>query len=125
MADRRAAERRGRRGELLAAAALALKGYSILERRAKTKVGEIDLIARRGRLLAIIEVKARPTPEDCLDAVTPKAWRRIEQATRIWIARRPIVQTYEVRFDVVAVTPRRWPKHFRGAWRPDFAPTGF
>ena len=77
MADRRRAERRGRRGEWLAAAALLLKGYAILERRYTSPMGEIDLIARRGRTLVFIEVKARATLDDAVTAVTYTARQRI------------------------------------------------
>jgi putative endonuclease len=59
---RRKAERRGKRGEGWATWLLRLKGYRILVRRARTPLGEIDIIARRGRVTAFIEVKARDTP---------------------------------------------------------------
>jgi len=77
MADRKAAERRGRRAEYFAASALVLKGYSILELRYKTPMGEIDIIARRGKLIAFVEVKARASIEDAVNAITHKARQRI------------------------------------------------
>ena len=72
-ADRRLAERRGRRAETLAAWYLRLKGYRILARRYRTPVGEIDLIVRRGRLVAFVEVKRRPTEAEAAEAVTRPA----------------------------------------------------
>lgn len=118
MGDRRAAERRGRRSEFAAALALMLKGYAVLERRARTPAGEIDLIARRGRLLAFVEVKARPTFSAAVEAVPPQAWRRIHRASELWLARRPALQASDQRFDLIAVRPWRWPAHLRDAWRP-------
>ncbi len=118
MADRRAAERRGRRGELAAALALMLKGYAILERRLRTPLGEIDLVARKGALIAFIEVKARPNAGLCIDAVTPRAWGRISAAADLWMSRRAQLSDFDRRFDIVAITPRAWPIHMRDAWRP-------
>lgn len=116
MADRKAAERRGRRGEYLAAASLVLKGYSILEMRYKTPMGEIDIIARRGRIIAFIEVKARASVEDAIDAITGKARQRICTAGAAYMARKKL-DKFGQRYDVIAVRPRRWPKHIRDAWR--------
>lgn len=121
---RQAAERRGRSGETLAALALRLKGYRILARRVRTPLGEIDLITRRGGLLAIIEVKARPSLAEALEAVTPRAQQRIARAADAWCARRAELALLDRRFDVIAVRPWRWPVHIRDAWRPDFALTG-
>ena len=61
---RRRAERGGRRAEALAALWLRLKGWTILARRVRTPVGEVDLIARRGRTIAFVEVKARASAAD-------------------------------------------------------------
>jgi putative endonuclease len=105
------AYKRGHRGEWLAAAALMLKGYRIVARRYKTKLGEIDLIARRGNLILIVEVKARPTLIEAMDAIGPQAKRRIEAAADLWLARQPDYARLSVRFDLVAVLPRKWPVH--------------
>ena len=101
----------GHRGERLAAWALRLKGFRILARRYRTPAGEIDLIARRGDLVAIVEVKARPTLVEAMDAVTPYALRRIESAADLWLAHQPDHARLSIRFDLVAVLPRRWPVH--------------
>ncbi len=119
MADRRKAERRGRWAETLAACSLMLKGYTLLARRVRNNAGEIDLIARRGTLIAFIEVKARKTHTLAAESVTPKAQRRISRAAEIWMARRSDLAHCDWRFDIITVTPRRWPTHIREAWRPD------
>lgn len=121
MADRQRAERRGRSSESLAALALILKGYRILGRRVRTPLGEIDLIARRKDIVAFIEVKARRNTETGLYAVTAKSQRRIEHAADYWMAHRPDLAALGWRYDIVTVSPGRWPVHFRDSWRPDFA----
>ena len=113
---RRAAYGLGHRGETLAAIALRLKGFRILARRYRTPAGEIDLIARRGDLVAIVEVKARPTLTEAMDAVTPHALRRIESAADLWLSRQPDHARLSMRFDLVAILPRRWPVHVPGIY---------
>lgn len=103
--------RRGHRGERLAALALMLKGFRILARRYRTPLGEIDLIARRGDLVAIVEVKVRPSLVAAMEAVTPFAQRRIEGAADLWLSRQPDFARLSVRFDLMAILPRRWPVH--------------
>lgn len=120
MADtqaRRKAYRRGHRGEWLAALALMLKGYRIVARRYRTKLGEIDLIARRGNLVLIVEVKARPTLGEAMEAVAYGSERRIEGAADLWLSRQPDYGRLSVRFDLVAVLPRRWPVHVENAFQ--------
>jgi len=114
--DRKQAERKGHRAERYAAWALRLKGYRIVEQRFKAPVGEIDLIARKGNTIAFVEVKARATEQAALDSVTFKAQRRIAKTALWWIARQRDHANLSWRFDVVAVTPRRWPKHFQRVW---------
>jgi putative endonuclease len=108
---RRRAHGKGHRGEWLAALALMLKGYRILARRFRTKLGEVDLIAKRGDVIAIVEVKARPSLAEAMDAVTPATQRRIEAAGDLWLARRADHARLSIRYDLVAVLPRRWPVH--------------
>ena len=119
MADRKRAERRGRRAETLAALWLTLKGYTILARRVRNNAGEVDLIARRKNLIAFIEVKARKTHVLALEAVTATAKRRIARAAEIWMARRANLANCDWRFDIITLTPRSLPKHVKDAWRPD------
>ena len=116
--DRRfRAYRKGHRGEWLAALALMLKGYRIVALRHRTKLGEIDLIARRGDLVAIVEVKTRPTLIQAMDAVGSEAQRRIEGAADLWLSRPRDAARLSIRFDIVAVLPRRWPVHVENAFQ--------
>jgi len=110
-ARRRSSYRRGHRSEWLAALALTAKGYRILARRYRTKLGEIDLIARRGDLVLIVEVKARRTLVEAMEAIRSESERRIEGAADIWLSRQPDYGRLSVRFDMVAVLPWRWPVH--------------
>ena len=108
---RRDAEKRGRRAELMAAWFLRLKGYRVLAHRYRTPAGEIDLIARRGRTLAFVEVKERPDETAALEAVTPTAQRRIARAAALWVSRHPAAAELDLRFDVVLARPGRLPRH--------------
>ncbi|MEI4481105.1 MULTISPECIES: YraN family protein [unclassified Phyllobacterium] len=108
---RHKAYRRGHSAERLAAFAVVLKGYRIVDRRYRTKLGEIDLIARRGNIVLIIEVKARRTLQQAMDSVNPLAMRRIEAAADQWLARQPDHDRLSLRFDLVAILPWRWPVH--------------
>jgi len=113
---RRKAYRRGHRGEWLAALALILKGYRILARRHRTRLGEIDLIARRGDLVLFVEVKARRTLIEAMDAIGRESERRIEAAADLWLSRQPDYGRLSIRFDMVAVLPWRWPVHVENAF---------
>lgn len=113
---RRKAERGGRRAELLASLMLTLKGFEILERRYRTPAGEIDLIARRGRLLVFAEVKARATADAGVEAVTGPARRRIERAARLFLARRTRLADCMMRYDILTVSGFKV-RHKPDAWR--------
>lgn len=113
---RRKAERRGRSSETLAALALRLKGYRILEKRMRTPLGEIDLVVRKKDLIAFVEVKRRQDLQSAVDAVTFYAQRRITGAADLWLARRADAARLSLRFDIVAVLPRRWPVHVKDAF---------
>jgi putative endonuclease len=115
-AGRRQAERRGRRAETLAAWLLRAKGYRILARRYRTPVGEVDLIARRGRLIAFVEVKQRPSLTEAAEAVTPTGRRRVARAASLWLAAHPAAAVLDLRFDVVMCVPGRLPRHIAHAF---------
>ncbi len=115
---RRAAYRHGHLAEAAAAALLLLKGYRLLSRRYKTPVGEIDLIAKRGGVVAFVEVKARPTRREALEAVGSAAEKRIVDAADLWLAKHPDAGRLDLRYDMVLVTPWRLPKHLPDAFRP-------
>lgn len=114
--DRKRAERRGHWAETLAAFALMLKGYRLLARRFKTPLGEVDLVMRRGRVTAFIEVKTRKTSDEAVIAVTNTAARRIAAAAGLWTARDPRAAQGDCRFDIVTVSPYQWPKHIPNAF---------
>ncbi len=114
---RRAAHRRGRAAEAVAAFSLMLKGYRILARRYRTKAGEIDLVARRGKVLAIVEVKRRADFATGIEAVHPEAQRRIRRAAELFVRRRPSFSELALRFDIIVITPFAWPRHVVDAWR--------
>jgi putative endonuclease len=117
--ERRRAESLGLAAETRAAWALRLTGHRILVRRWRCSAGEIDLIARRGRTLIFVEVKARDTLEAAVEAVTPRARARILAAADAFVARHPAYVDDDRRFDIVAVLPRRWPKRLADAFRAD------
>ncbi len=123
MADprRRQAEVRGRRAERIAAMWLRLKGYTLLDRRVRTAYGEIDLVARQGRVIVFVEVKARPRLADALEAVAPSGWLRIARAAEAWRGARPQYGDHGWRYDLIALAPGRLPVHIRDAWRPGMA----
>ena len=114
--SRKRAYRKGHRAEWLAALALTLKGYCILARRYKTPVGEIDLIARKGDLVAFIEVKARNSKAASLDSVSYASQKRISSAGEWWLTRQKKTGALSWRFDVVAVLPWKWPIHIEDVW---------
>jgi putative endonuclease len=111
-----AAHRSGHRAELLAALFLRAKFYRILDRRYKTPVGEIDLVAERFGTLVFVEVKARTraaTETETLEAVNQ---RRIAAAAGYWLAKHPAKAECSTRFDVIFLAPQRWPRHVVNAF---------
>ena len=109
----------GRRTEWLAALLLMAKGYRLLGFRLKTPHGEIDLLALRGRVLAVVEVKRRRTIEEALEAVTASQQERLRRAGINLAARVRKPQDLAVRLDLIALAPGRWPRHIPGAWGQD------
>ena len=108
---RRWRHHKGRAGELLAALLLIAKGYRILHWRARTVAGEIDLIARRGRRLAFVEVKVRKTLEEAQAAIPPHSQRRLIRAAESWVGKRPQFQDFEYGMDAIFICPWSWPRH--------------
>ena len=113
---RRKAERRGHAAEYWAALYLLLRGYRILAIRYRTRLGEIDLIARKKDVVAIVEVKARSSAEGAVDAVGWRSQQRIRAAADLWLSRRRDAGRFSLRFDIVAVLPLRLPQHFIDAF---------
>ncbi|HYD31917.1 MAG TPA: YraN family protein [Azospirillaceae bacterium] len=114
---RQAAYRRGRWAERMCRMALRLKGYQVLEACYRSGVGEIDIVARKGDVLAIVEVKARRTLRQAAQAVSPSQRARLVRAGSAFLARRPQFNGLTLRFDVMLVTPWCWPRHIVDAWR--------
>jgi putative endonuclease len=108
--NRREAERGGRRAERRAAWWLRLKGWRILAARVRTPVGEVDLIARRGRTLAFVEVKARATAADAAIALDEYRLRRVARAAEALLPRYSR-EGDVVRIDAIFITPWRLPDH--------------
>lgn len=115
---RRAAYRKGRGAESTAAVLLRLKGYRIIARGYRCPAGEIDIIARRGPILAAVEVKARPTIAAAAEAIGPQQRRRITRAMSNFVAHQPDGSTCDIRFDAILISPWRRPRHIMDAWRP-------
>lgn len=106
---------KGLGAELLTMASLIMRGYRILAWRYKTRVGEIDIVARRGRVLAFIEVKSRATMDDALCALTPQMRQRISRAARHFLSSRAGDIGLDCRFDLVAVSGFSV-RHLDNAW---------
>lgn len=116
---RRRALRFGILAEALCRLVLRLKGYRILASRLRTKVGEIDILAERGRTLAIVEVKARPTEHAAREAVTQAQWRRLQRAA-LWVQRgNSHLAHHRLRFDLFTVAHWRLPRHIQNVWIAD------
>ena len=108
------AERRGRRGENLAAWYLRLKGWRIVARRVKTARGEVDLVARRGRTVAFVEVKWRRTEAELATALDAWRLRRVVAAAEA-LAPRFAGCGEDIRIDAILLAPGRWPRHIANA----------
>jgi putative endonuclease len=114
--ERQEAFRYGISAESRAAALLIAKGFRILARRWKTPVGEIDIVARRRKLLVFVEVKARDNFDDAAESVTPRQQRRVVAAAEVWLAAHPDDVLADMRFDVVLVAPGKLPRHIPAAF---------
>jgi putative endonuclease len=111
-------EHAGRAAETSAAMLLRLKGYRILARRFQGRRGEIDLIARRGSVLAFVEVKRRPTITAAAESIGPRQQARIAAAAEEFVAQHPRLASLGIRFDAILVMPGKLPRHMADAWRP-------
>jgi putative endonuclease len=116
---RRRALRRGRLAEWLCLWHLRLRGWRIIARDWRCPSGEIDILARRGRVLAVIEVKSRTEIDAAASALTPRQRRRIARAAEAFLVSRPDLAQLDPRFDVMLVAPHRLPRHWPSAWGAD------
>lgn len=104
----------GHSAEWFAALYLMAKGYQILGFRLKTPQAEIDILARKGRILAVIEVKRRQNPELALLALKAGQQERLLSAGAYLVRSRPALSRLQPRLDLIALSPRRFPRHLRG-----------
>ncbi len=113
---RKKALRRGLAAEYIAALFLMLKGYRILALRYRTKLGEIDIIARKGDLAVFVEVKARADEMGAVDAVSYTSQNRIRAASDLWLARQRDYALLSQRYDIITILPGKLPRHFPNAF---------
>jgi putative endonuclease len=116
---RRRAQRRGRLAEWLCLWHLRLRGWHIIARDWRCPSGEIDILARRGKVLAVIEVKSRGELAVAASALAPRQRRRIVRAAQAFLTQRSDLAGLDLRFDVMLVAPLHLPRHWRSAWRAD------
>ena len=113
--ERRVAEAAGRRGERLAGWWLRLKGWRILDRRVRTPAGEVDLVARRGNLIAFVEVKTRATAAELDWAIDERRLARVAAAAELLMPRYAGPND-DIRVDVILLAPGSRPRHIENAW---------
>jgi len=112
---RQRAERGGRRAEIIASWWLRLHGWRILARRARTPLGEVDLVAKRGRIIAFVEVKARATAAEADLSLDHFRLRRVAAAAEA-LAPRFAKPGDDIRIDAIFIVPGRLPRHLPNVW---------
>lgn len=115
---RRRKERAGRVAEFVAAVFLMAKGYRIVRHREQTPMGELDLIAVRGRRLAFVEVKYRDQPADPGATVARRQSNRIARAAEMWAWKHPAYRDYHFGLDIITISPWRLPRHLIDGLQP-------
>jgi putative endonuclease len=115
MRDRRLAEASGRRGERIAGWWLRLKGWRILARRVRTPAGEVDIVARRGTIVAFVEVKMRATDAELDFAIDERRLARVAAAAE-YLMPRFAGPGDDIRVDVLLIAPGKPPRHIENAW---------
>ncbi len=95
--------------------ALRLKGYRILSVRFLAKGGEIDIVARRGAVIAFVEVKMRPDLAAAMTSIDATKQRRLSRTVRLWLVAHPWAAPLTLRGDAIYVVPWRWPRHIHAA----------
>ncbi len=114
---RRAAHVWGQHAESMGSVALMARGYRILARRWRCRVGEIDIIARHGNVIAFVEVKARHDYVSAAISITERQQQRIMRAAEAFMQNHPELNALDMRFDAILIEPWCWPVHVRDAWR--------
>ena len=116
-ARRIVADARGRRGEDAAADWLRGQGWEILGARLKTSRGEVDLVARRGAVVAFVEVKWRARAADLDIAIDARRLARVAAAAEL-LAARYVGPGEDITIDVLLLAPGEPPRHIENAWQP-------
>ena len=116
-----AAQSRGRAAEGRVERALVRDGWDVLARRLRTPAGEIDLVAQRDGLAAIIEVKSRPSLSEAAAALQPRQRSRLVAAAEVALAQNPGWGPAGVRFDVLLVDERGRVRRIADAFRAELA----
>ena len=110
----------GALAEQIAAWLIRLKGYRILARQLRPArgvgAGEIDIVAKRGHTLAFVEVKARATTAQALEALSHQQRGRIQRAAIAYMSDHPKFAKFNMRFDLIAIAPWQIPNHIQNAW---------
>lgn len=117
LATRQRADRKGREAEAQAAQWLMQQGFEVVAERVKTKLGEIDLIARKPGLVAFVEVKWRARPSDLATAIDERRLARVAAAVEV-VAHEYAQPTDDIRVDVILLAPGAKPHHIPNAWMP-------
>ena len=118
-AEKQAFEQAGRRAENLACLYLRLKGYRILKRRFKVRQGEVDIVARKGKIIAMVEVKQRATEVAANQSVSYENQTRLMDAAEIYINQNRPLQglDFELRYDFLYVIGRWKIRHITNAFQ--------
>ena len=106
----------GMLAEVKAAAYLRLKGYRILETRFKTKHGEVDLIACKGKVLVFAEVKLRSSTDAAAEAIHAKNQARVTKAAELYLQKHREYNDYDIRFDALMMSRGFALEHLENAW---------
>lgn len=114
---------RGIFAEILTIIFLFFKGYQLLQWRYKTKVGEVDIIARKNNCLCFLEVKYRSTYAEAAESLQEHQKKRIIRAAKFYLKGHPFLG--HKRFDAILLNRWYWPKHLKGAWVNDDVYTQF
>lgn len=104
---------KGLKAEYYAIWYLRFKFYRILAHRYKTPYGEVDIIAKRGKVIVIIEVKARDNLELAKQAISYKNTNRVYAASKHWLYRQGDLSKFKIRFDAIFICPKKLPKHIK------------
>ena len=113
---RRITHTAGKRAEWMALIYLMLKGYFPVAQRYKCSAGEIDLIVARRNLVVFTEVKYRADRETAAYSISTKQQSRIFRAAQYWVQKNQRDSHKDMRFDVVLLSPWRWPQHIEHAF---------